>query len=67
LKLDAPLTGKPGTGTEIQWEGVPAAFTKEPAFMLTMETEKAKIDGLKVTPCAGAVPKKAGGATRKKQ
>ena len=68
LKLDAALTGKPETNAEIQWEGVPAAFTKDPAFMLTMETEKAKIEGLKVTPCAGgAVQKKAGGATKKKQ
>jgi hypothetical protein len=67
LKLDAPLTGKPETGTEIQWEGVPAAFTKDPAFMLTMETEKAKIEGLKMSPCAGAVQKKTGGATKKKQ
>ncbi len=67
LKLDAALTGKPETGTEIQFEGVPAGFTKDPAFMLTMETEKAKIEGLKVTPCAGAVQKKAGGATKKKQ
>ena len=51
LKLDAALSGKPDTGTEIQWEGVPSAFTKEP-FMLTMDTEKAKVEGLKVTPCA---------------
>jgi hypothetical protein len=50
LKLDSALTGKPTTG-EIQWEGVPSAFTAEP-FMLTMDTEKAKIDGLQVTPCA---------------
>jgi hypothetical protein len=67
LKLDAALTGKPETGTEIQWEGVPAVFAKDPAFMLTMETEKAKIEGLKVTPCAGAAPKKSGGAPKKKQ
>jgi hypothetical protein len=67
LKLDAALTGKPDTGTEIQWEGVPAAFTRDPAFMLTMETEKAKIEGLKMTPCAGAVQKKVGGAPKKKQ
>ena len=67
LKLDAPLTGKPTPGTEIQWDqGVPSAFVKEPAFMLTMDTEKAKIEGLKVTPC-GAVQKKAGGATKKKK
>jgi len=61
LKLDAALTGKPDAG-EIQWEGVPAAFTQDP-FMLTMDTEKAKIEGLKTTPCAAApakaAPKKA--------
>jgi hypothetical protein len=56
LKLDAPLTGKPELG-EIQWEGVPTAFTKDP-FMLTMETEKAKIEGLKVAACAGAPARK---------
>src|SRR5450432_3115264 len=67
LKLDTPLTGKPEAGTEIQFEGVPAAFVKDPAFMLTMETEKAKIEGLKMTPCAGAVQKKTGGAAKKKQ
>ena len=50
LKLDAPLTGKPEAG-EIQWEGVPSAFNPDP-FMLTMDTEKAKIEGLKTTPCA---------------
>jgi len=52
LKLDSPLTGKPEAG-EIQWEGVPSAFSPDP-FMLTMDTEKAKIEGLKTTPCAGA-------------
>jgi len=57
LKLDAALTGKPEAG-EIQWEGVPAAFTQDP-FMLTMDTEKAKIEGLKSTPCAPPVQKKA--------
>jgi hypothetical protein len=56
LKLDAPLTGKPESG-EIQWEGVPTSFTKDP-FMLTMETEKAKIEGLKVAACAGAPARK---------
>lgn len=52
LKLDAPLSGKPEAG-EIQWEGVPSAFTSEP-FMLTMDTEKAKVENLKTTPCAPA-------------
>jgi hypothetical protein len=50
LKLDAPLTGKPDLNTEIHFEGVPAAFTKDP-FMLTMNAEKAKLDGVKVSPC----------------
>lgn len=58
LKLDAPLTGKPEAGAEIQWEGVPSAFTKEP-FLLTMDTEKAKIENLKSSPCAAAPVKKA--------
>jgi hypothetical protein len=69
LKLDAALTGKPETGTEIQWEGVPSAFTREP-FMLTMDTEKAKIEGLKVTPCSGAAPSRPAtkkGPVRKKK
>jgi hypothetical protein len=57
-KPDA-LTGKPdtGVGVEIQWEGVPSAFSKEP-FMLTMATEKANITGLTLTPCAAAAPVK---------
>jgi hypothetical protein len=52
LKLDSALTGKPESG-EIQWEGVPSGFNPDP-FMLTMDTEKAKIEGLKTSPCAGA-------------
>ena len=58
LKLDAALTGKPEVGAEIQWEGVPSGFTKEP-FLLTMDTEKAKIENLKSSPCAAAPAKKA--------
>jgi len=57
LKLDAALNGKPNPG-EIQWEGVPSAFTQDP-FMLTMDTEKAKVEGLTSTPCAAAPVKKA--------
>ena len=63
LKLDAPLTGKPEPG-EIQWEGVPTSFTQSP-FMLTMETEKAKIEGLKVSACAGAAPARKGTVGKK--
>jgi hypothetical protein len=64
LKLDAPLTGKPEPG-EIQWEGVPTAFTQDP-FMLTMETEKAKIEGLKTSPCTAA-PARGSKKTSKKK
>jgi hypothetical protein len=56
LKLDQPLTGKPDVNAEFQWEGVPSAFTKSP-FMLTMETDAAKIEGLKMEPCAVAPAK----------
>ena len=58
LKLDTPLTGKPETGETIQWTGVPKAFTKDP-FMLTMEAEKAKVENLKLSPCAVAPARKA--------
>jgi len=50
LKLDMALTGKPKTGMEIQFKGVPSAFTKDP-FMLTMDTEKAKVEGVETEPC----------------
>jgi hypothetical protein len=64
LKLDAPLAGKPETGGTIQWTGVPKAFTKDP-FMLTMETEKVKVENLKTSPCGVPPAKKA--APRKKK
>lgn len=63
IKLDAALAGKPEPGAEIQWEGVPTAFTKAP-FMLTMESEKAKTE-VKTSPCAAAPVHRA--PTRKKQ
>jgi hypothetical protein len=50
-----PLTGKPEVNSEFQWEGVPSAFAKEP-FLLTMDTDKTKLEGLKVTPCTAAAP-----------
>jgi hypothetical protein len=58
LKLEAPLTGKPETNTEFQFKGTAAAFTKDP-FMLTMDTSKDKLEGLKSSPCAAAPAKKA--------
>jgi hypothetical protein len=61
VNADGPplaLTGKPETGVEIQWEGVPSAFTKDP-FLVTMDVEKAKIENLKMSPCGPAPVKKA--------
>lgn len=66
LKLDAALTGKPETGGEIQFNGVPSAFTKEP-FMLTLDSEKAKIDGLTLSPCTPTPAKKGAAAPAKKK
>jgi tetratricopeptide (TPR) repeat protein len=63
LKLDAPVAGKPELNSEIQWEGVPSAFTKDP-FLLTMDTEKAKVEGLKAPPCTPA-PVRAPAAKKK--
>ncbi|HTM51128.1 MAG TPA: hypothetical protein VL285_20675 [Bryobacteraceae bacterium] len=45
LKLETPLPGKAEPGTELQFEGVPNEFTRDP-FMLTFEVEsKDKIEG----------------------
>lgn len=58
LKLDTPLKGKPAPGTEFQFQGVPSAFSKDP-FMLTMDQEQEKLEGVKTEACAVA-PTKAG-------
>jgi hypothetical protein len=53
LNLDSAVAGRLEPNQEFQWKGVPAAFSKDP-FMLTMDTERAKIEGLRTTPCAAA-------------
>jgi hypothetical protein len=50
VKLEKPLTGKPDLNVPLHWEGVPSAFVREP-FMLTMDSEASKVEGLKITPC----------------
>jgi len=50
LKLAKALTGKPETGGEIHWTGVAKAFSKEP-FLLTMEVETSKVEGVRLVPC----------------
>jgi len=43
LKLDSPLAGKPQLGTDVEFSGVPSAFSKDP-FMVTFDVEKSKVD-----------------------
>ena len=50
LKFDKSLNGKPEVPAEIQFEGVPSAFSANP-FLLTMDADAAKVTGLRVTPC----------------
>jgi hypothetical protein len=44
LKLDGSLPGKMAVGSDIEFEGIARAFTKEP-FMVMFEVEKSKIVG----------------------
>jgi hypothetical protein len=57
LKLDKPLAGKPELSNEVHWTGVATSFSKEP-FLLTMETEPSKIEGLDLSPCQPKPKKK---------
>jgi hypothetical protein len=57
LVLDKPLTGKPELNQEFHWEGVPTRFSKDP-FLLTMDTDAAKIEGLKAAPCTVTASRK---------
>lgn len=68
LKLESAIKGKAEPGTEIEFEGVAAAISKDP-FMLTFEVELDKLKGWPV-PVVAAGPatpgtKKAGGAVKK--
>jgi hypothetical protein len=58
LKLDKSLTGKPELGNEVHWTAVATSFSKEP-FLLTMETEPSRIEGLGLSPCQPSTKKKA--------
>lgn len=49
LNLDMPLPGKMEPGAELEFEGQAKAYVKDP-YMLTLETEKAKIEGWKPIP-----------------
>jgi hypothetical protein len=64
LKLDKALAGKPAPETEFRWQGIPAEFTQSP-FLLTMDTESAKVEGLNLAPCAAGPARR--GPVGKKQ
>ena len=57
LKLDAPLTGKPEIGSEVEFDGVASGFSPDP-FMVIFDVEKAKLKGLKMSAAPAAAPKK---------
>lgn len=61
LVLETPMASKADPGTEIEFKGVPSAFSKEP-FNVTFDVEgKDQISGW---PAAAPAPKKTGGAKK---
>jgi hypothetical protein len=50
LKLETPLKGAPAIGVDLYWSAVATAFSEEP-FLLTMETDPSKVEGLRLSPC----------------
>lgn len=65
LKLETALAGKAEPGTELQFEGIPSAFTKDP-FMLTFDVEgKEKVEGWPAKSAPAA--RKRAAETRKKR
>ena len=60
------LKGKVENGADVQWDGVPSGFTKDP-FLLTMDVpDKAKLD-VATTPCPPPPPAKKGVAPAAKK
>ncbi|MGA3016278.1 MAG: hypothetical protein ABSF62_04095 [Bryobacteraceae bacterium] len=60
------LKGKVENGTDVQWDGVPSAFTKEP-FLLTMDVaDKTKLD-VATTACPPPPAKKSAAPAAKKK
>jgi hypothetical protein len=50
IRLDSAPAGGAVPG-EIEFDAIPRAFSKEPYFMLTVDTERARITNLKIGPC----------------
>jgi hypothetical protein len=64
--LNGTLKGKVEKGADVQWDGVPSAFTKEP-FLLTMDLEdKTKVD-VATTACPAPAPARKGAPAAKKK
>lgn len=61
IKLEKPLNGKADPGIELEFEGIPSAFAKEP-FMVTFNVEKENIVGW---PAQAAAPTKKSAPTKK--
>lgn len=53
LRFEAALRGKVDVGTDVEFEGVPESFTKEP-YMLTFAVDKTKVKGLGAAAAGGA-------------
>ena len=53
LRFETPLRGKVEVGTDVQFDGVPESFTKEP-YMITFAVDKTKVKGLGAAAAGGA-------------
>ncbi len=53
LRFEAALRGKVDVGTDVEFEGVPESFSKEP-YMLTFAVDKTKVKGLGAATAGGA-------------
>jgi hypothetical protein len=63
---DFALKGKVDNGTDVQWDGVPSGFTKDP-FLLTMDiADKTKLE-VATTPCPPPPAKKSAAPAAKKK
>jgi tetratricopeptide (TPR) repeat protein len=65
IKLDAPLSGKPEIGSQVEFDGIASAFSSDP-FMVTFDVEKAKLKGLKMSSAPAAPTPKRRPAGKKK-
>lgn len=63
LRFEAALRGKVDTGTDIEFEGMPDSFTKDP-YMITFAVEKSNVKGL---PASASAPAAHRPAARKKR